>query len=96
MVAIDHRFALGPPMRPSALSKKSFSNARRPIFACISLMSTSLILGASPPNADAARSTELRLPLNDGVWVNVEALSELGNGLIALNGRDRHLRLERR
>ena len=28
--------------------------------------------------------------------MNVEALSEFGDGLIALDGRDRHLRLERR
>ena len=53
MFMIDHRFALDPPMRPSALSKKSFSNANRPIFACISLVSISVLLGASPPKADA-------------------------------------------
>ena len=32
----DHRFALASPTRPSAISKKSTSNASCPIFACIS------------------------------------------------------------
>jgi hypothetical protein len=34
VVAVDHRFTLGPPTRPSAFSKKSFSSASWPIFAC--------------------------------------------------------------
>jgi hypothetical protein len=39
---------------------------------------------------------QLRFPLNEGVGMNVEALRQLGDGLIAFDGRDRHLRLEGR
>jgi hypothetical protein len=33
VLAIDHRLTLGPPMRPSTFSKKSFSSVSWPIFA---------------------------------------------------------------
>jgi hypothetical protein len=39
---------------------------------------------------------QLRLPLGDLMRVNIEALSELRQRLIALHGRHGHLRLERR
>jgi hypothetical protein len=49
VVAIDHRFALGPSMRPSACAKKSFSSASWPILAGRSLTSgTSLFVGSPP------------------------------------------------
>jgi hypothetical protein len=51
MVAIDHRFALDPSIRPSARSKKSFSSDSWPILACRSLMSGPLLFGPSPPNS---------------------------------------------
>src|SRR5450755_1892062 len=45
----DHRFALASPTRPSATSKKSFSNVSWPILACMSF-----VLGpCSPPRFSA-------------------------------------------
>src|ERR1700704_1594052 len=57
MLTIDHRFALGSPMRPSAPDKKSISNACWPIFACSSLISGCKAFVPSPPNASAAPSS---------------------------------------
>jgi len=54
VLVIDHRLALASSTRPSARSKKSFSNANWPIFACNSLMSGPAELGLPPSNAIAA------------------------------------------
>src|SRR5271154_641210 len=57
MITIDHRFTLGTPMRPSAFSKKSFSNANWPIFACNSLTSIISAFDLPPSNAAVAFSS---------------------------------------
>jgi len=58
---VDHRFPLGPGLRPSALAKKSNSSACCPIFACSAFTS---IAGSrrspSEPKASAACATSWR------------------------------------
>ena len=87
MVAIDHRFALDPSIRPSARSKKSFSSASWPILACKSRTSGPLCLGTLPTKGFSRSLQQLRFPLDDRVRVDVEALGELCNGLISLHCR---------
>src|SRR5665811_344604 len=55
MGPVDHRFALVPPMRPSAPDKKSFSMVSSPILACSSaiLGPSSFPCSASPKTAAA-------------------------------------------
>jgi hypothetical protein len=57
MITVDHRFALSNPALLSALSKKSFSSASSPIFACSAFISVAGAAGAvllSAPNTSAA------------------------------------------
>src|SRR5450759_47549 len=77
----DHRFALASPTRPSATSKKSFSNVSWPILACMSFVlgpcsppyfSTSSASVLSPFNA--AKAT---FALNAAVWFRLGLLIAL-------------------
>ena len=95
-LAIDHRFALDPSIRPSARSKKSFSSASWPILACSSLTSGPSCFGLIAIESFAGSFEELRLPLDDRVGVDVEAFGDLSDGLIALDRREGHLSLEGR
>ncbi len=56
MLLVDHFFALGSPMRPSAPDKKSFSIANCPILACSSLMSGPVSAFLSLENTSSAPS----------------------------------------
>src|SRR5665811_697437 len=64
MGPVDHRFALVPPMRPSAPDKKSFSMVSSPILACNSAMLAPLCLAcSSSPKTAAAPSKSWRFHL---------------------------------
>ena len=95
---VDHRFALSIPALLSAPSKKSFSSVISPIFACSVFKSTAGVgsAAAARPNTPAAAFQKLRPPLGDLVRVDIEALREFRQRLLALDGRERHLRLEGR
>src|SRR6478752_5372198 len=59
VVSVDHAFALSNPALVSARSKKSFSRANCPIFACSGAKSTGAA-ACPPPKTSAAPSSNCR------------------------------------
>ena len=97
--AVDHRFALSMPALLSAPAKKSFSSASSPILACSAFKSTAGAaagLAAPEPNTAGRALEQLALPVRDLVGVHIEQLRQLRQRLLALDGGQRHLRLEGR
>src|ERR1700716_3984488 len=98
MSTVDHRFALSNPALVSAPSKKSFSSVSSPILACSDFTSTAGTAGGPPPRSENLRSIalKLRFPRRNLIGVNVEMLGQLGYRPVALDGCQRHHRLEGR
>ena len=98
MLTVDHRFALSNPALVSAPSKKSFSSVSSPILACSDFTSIAGAAGVPPPGPKTLGSAalKLRFPRRDLIGVDVEMLGQLGYRPVALDGGQRHLRLEGR
>jgi hypothetical protein len=92
---VNHRLALDPGSRPSAPTKKSFSSASCPIFACRVLISgPASAAGPEPLNASAARSSNWFFHLNDLIRMHIEPSGQLRQGLFALDRSHCHFGLE--
>ena len=96
VVSVDQGFALSNPALVSARSKKSFSKASWPIWAC-KRGEVHWRCGLAAGTEDVGgTSDQLALPLDNLAGVQLERLAQLGHRLVVAQGGQRHLRLERR
>src|SRR5450432_541036 len=90
VLTVDHRFALSNPALVSAPSKKSFSSVSSPILACSDFTSIAGAAGGPPPGPKISDA------LPSSCDFHAEMLGQLGYRPVALDGCQRHLRLEGR
>src|ERR1700716_3454383 len=98
MSTVDHRFALSNPALVSAPSKKSFANVSSPILACSDFTSTAGVAGVPPPGPKISEALASSCDFHVAIWLGwtSKCSASWGDGSVALDGGQSHLRLEGR